>query len=55
MNSSYIEGPWVPDNPGALALRPDPQQAVDLGMGIARFGVLLELPHLGGQVRHSIP
>ena len=23
-------------------------------MGIAGFGVLLELPHLGGQVRHSI-
>jgi len=44
----------VPDSLGVLALRSEPQQAVDLRVGIARFGVLLELPHLGGQVRYSI-
>jgi hypothetical protein len=37
-----------------LALRPEPQQAVDLGMAKAGFGVLLRLPHLNRQVRHSI-
>src|SRR5437868_3445872 len=44
----------MPDGPRILALRPEPQQAIDLGMGIATFGVLLKLPHLRGQVRHSI-
>jgi hypothetical protein len=44
----------VPDGPGVLALRPEPLQAVDLGMGIAGFGALLELPNLGSQVRHSM-
>src|SRR5436309_7411675 len=43
----------VPDRPGVLALRPEPQQAVDLGMSIARFCVRLEVAHLGGDERES--
>jgi hypothetical protein len=37
----------VPGGHGLHALRPEPEQAVDLGMGIAGFGLLLDLPHLG--------
>jgi len=39
---------------GVLGSRPQPKHAVDLSMGVAGFGVLLDLPHLGGYVRHSI-
>ncbi len=45
------DGKWYPTD---LALRPEPQQSVDLGMGIAGFGALLDLPRLGGQVLHAI-
>jgi hypothetical protein len=40
----------VPRSRRVLALRPKPQQAVHLGMSIARFGVLLELPHFDGRL-----
>src|SRR5580698_634711 len=36
-----------------LALRPEPQAALDLGMGVAGLDVLLNLPHLAPAVRHS--
>src|ERR1700751_886451 len=42
-----------PRGSGVFALRPEPQDSVDFGMGVARSGVLLDLPHLWSQMRHS--
>src|SRR5579872_6679234 len=43
----------VPRGRRVLTLRPEPHRAIDLGICIAGFSILVNLPHLSREMRHS--